>query len=135
MSDSKNIRVEAQDGSSAVVPEKGMLVVGSAASRADFVVTAQGVDDAHCAIGRVKDGGFAVKDLGSQYGTMLNGERVRSARLQAGDKLLAGSRRFEVCEPGQEPVAEAPPEEQPGSAPEPAARPKKASTKTSPRPT
>ncbi len=88
------------------LPESGMLVVGQSAARAGFVVPGQGIEDAHFAIGRTKSGGWAVKDLGSQYGTHLNGRRVSSARLEPGDKLLAGSRRFEVLEAGGSSVEE-----------------------------
>jgi len=106
MKDSLRLVLLGDERLSCELPESGMLVVGRSPERAGFVVPGQGVDDAHFAIGRTKGGGWAVKDLGSEYGTLLNGERVSSARLQKGDKLLAGSRRFEVCDPGEEPRPE-----------------------------
>lgn len=80
----------------AELPRKGKLIVGSSQERADFVVTGQGIAEVHCAIGRLKTGGWALKDLGSDFGTLLNGERVETARLQAGDELLIGSRKLRV---------------------------------------
>jgi protein kinase-like protein/FHA domain-containing protein len=78
------------------LPQSGTLVLGCAPERAGFVLDGQGVDEAHCAIGRTKEGDWAVKDLGSQHGTMLNGQRVTAARLKLGDQLVLGSRRLEV---------------------------------------
>lgn len=78
------------------VPAKGVLVVGSSKERAGFVLGGQGVADVHCAVGRTKDGAYAVKDLGSDHGTLVNGRRVRSARLSDGDQIAIGSRRLRV---------------------------------------
>jgi len=104
----------------AELPGSGKLVLGSSAARADLTLEGQGVDEVHCAIGRTKAGGWALKDLGSQYGTIVNGERVTSARLRAGDQITIGSRRLRVVDPGAPPspaaVAAAP-------APPAAARP------------
>ncbi|MEX1024364.1 MAG: FHA domain-containing serine/threonine-protein kinase [Planctomycetota bacterium] len=85
---------------SAALPERGRLVIGSSAERADFVIDGQGVDAAHCALGRVKSGGWAVMDLGSKYGTLLNDTPVKSARVAVGDRLLIGSRRLEIVAAG-----------------------------------
>jgi len=81
------------------LPRAGRLTLGSASGRVDFVLSGQGVADVHCAIGRVKGGGWALKDLGSNYGTILNGERVQTAKLSAGDVLVIGSRRLRVVDP------------------------------------
>ncbi len=98
MADAPRLRLEllGEDGFGADLPAAGTLVIGRSRERASFVVDGQGIDDAHCAIGRTKEGEFAVKDLGSRYGTLLNGQRVTSARLRAGDQLVLGSRRLEV---------------------------------------
>ncbi|NOT31704.1 MAG: protein kinase, partial [Planctomycetes bacterium] len=85
-----------EDSRSIELPLTGSLVLGSSRERAGFVLEGQGVDEAHCAIGRTKEGDWAVKDLGSRYGTMLNGTRVAAARLKLGDQLVLGSRRLEV---------------------------------------
>jgi hypothetical protein len=42
-----------------------------------------------------KDGAFYVVDLGSTNGTLVNGERVRSAKLHAGDVIRAGEVELE----------------------------------------
>jgi serine/threonine protein kinase len=75
------------------LPEVGTLIVGSSPERAGFVVSGQGVDEAHCAIGRTRDGDWAIKDLGSRHGTLVNGQRVSAARLSDGDEIVLGSRR------------------------------------------
>ena len=85
-----------EDSRSTELPLSGSLVLGCSRERAGFVLEGQGVDEAHCAIGRTKEGDWAVKDLGSRYGTMLNGTRVAAARLKLGDQLVLGSRRLEV---------------------------------------
>ncbi len=119
------------DAPPANLPKAGMLVIGSSAERAGLVVDGQGVEDAHCAIGVLKGGGWAIKDLGSRYGTMVNGKKVQSARLSAGDTILLGSRRLQVVDPDAPapaaapekapPAAEAPPPEpKPATKPEPA---------------
>lgn len=80
----------------AELPRKGKLIVGSSNERASIVVSGQGVAEVHCAIGRLKTGGWALKDLGSDFGTLLNGERIETARLEPGDELLIGSRKLRV---------------------------------------
>ena len=82
----------------AELPNTGMLAIGSDPERAGLVLSGQGVAEVHCAIGRTKDGGYAVKDLGSEYGTLVNGARITQARLQAGDELLLGSMRLRIVE-------------------------------------
>ncbi len=81
------------------LPDQGLAVVGSSRERAALLIEGEGVDDAHCAIGRVRPGGFAIKDLGSRGGTFVNGSRVTSARLARGDVITLGSRRLQVVDP------------------------------------
>lgn len=90
------IHVLGQDVAPAELPREGMLVLGSSPAKAGMLLDGQGVADVHCAIGRTKDGGWAVKDMGSEYGTMVNGKRVAQTRLGAGDQLLLGSLRLEI---------------------------------------
>ncbi len=59
---------------------------------------AAGVEGTHCVIRALKQGGFGVKDLGSQEGTFLNAKRVKVARLYPGDILRIGSVTLEVLE-------------------------------------
>ena len=80
----------------AELPRKGKLIIGSSEERADFVVTGQGISEVHCAIGRLKAGGWALKDMGSDFGTLVNGERIETARLEPDDELLIGSRKLRI---------------------------------------
>jgi serine/threonine protein kinase len=113
------------------LPRQGVMTIGSSRDKADYFVEGQGVADVHCAIGRIKGGGWALKDLGSAYGTMVNGERIQSRRLEAGDFVLVGSRRLRVVDAVSVPRtetaarAESPPAPQPAAKPEPALAPPK----------
>jgi len=55
-----------------------------------FTIPAKGASREHFRIGRLKDGGWAIKDLGSTNGTQLNGEKVDGARLKHGDRIEIG---------------------------------------------
>jgi serine/threonine protein kinase len=85
----------------AELPQSGMLVIGSAKERAGFIVSGDGVADVHCALGRTKGGGWAVKDLGSARGTRVNGQSIDSARIAAGDTITIGSRTLRVVDPAR----------------------------------
>lgn len=63
------------------------------------------VSRVHCEIVEV-DGQLTVRDLGSKHGTMLNGEMIRSSRLQSGDRLTVGTQIFRLvlAEAGEETV-------------------------------
>jgi len=110
------LEVLGDGGGTHAIPDGGMLVLGASSDRAGLVVTGQGVDDAHCAIGPVKGGGYAIKDLGSKYGTIVNGKKVQAARISAGDTVLLGSRRLKIVDPSAPAAIEPEPIE-----PEPAA--------------
>jgi len=101
MSERLLIEVVGSGRTGAELPKAGTLVVGSDAKRAGFVVGGPGVADVHCAIGRAKAGGWAVKDLGALSGTILNGTRVSAARLKAGDELRLGDVVLRVVDPAQ----------------------------------
>ena len=81
------------------LPRQGAMTLGSSRERADVLLEGQGVADVHCAIGRAKGGGWGLKDLGSEHGTIVNGERVQAHKLEAGDLVLVGSRRLRVVDP------------------------------------
>ncbi|MBL8857171.1 MAG: protein kinase [Planctomycetes bacterium] len=83
----------------AAMPRAGVLVVGSDPALAGYVVSGTGVESAHCAIGRTKGGGFAIKDLGSVSGTIVNDKRVAATRLRAGDLIKIGVVRLKVVDP------------------------------------
>ncbi|MFT7677276.1 MAG: serine/threonine protein kinase [Planctomycetota bacterium] len=94
------LRIQGDGRAPTELPGTGRLVIGSDAERVDLVLEGQGVDKVHCAIGRVKNGGWALKDLGSEFGTMLNGKNVEAGRISLGDEIVLGARRLEVVEAG-----------------------------------
>ena len=100
MSERLLIQVSGESGAPAELPRAGVLVIGASKSKAGLVVNGQGVAEVHCAIGKVKGGGWAIKDMGSDFGTLVNGKKVKSQRLAAGDQILVGSRRLAIVEPG-----------------------------------
>ncbi len=87
---SERLLLEGAGRPPAELPRRGTLIIGSDAARAGFVALGAGVADVHCAIGRAKGGGWAVKDLGSPAGTVVNGVRVQVAKLADGDELRLG---------------------------------------------
>jgi len=91
--------VVGEDRAGAELPRQGVLTVGSAADRVGFHLEGEGVESVHCAIARTKGGGWAVKDLGSASGTVLNGRRVEQARVKAGDRIVIGARELRVLAP------------------------------------
>ncbi len=99
------------------LPRQGAMTIGSSRERADVVIEGQGVADVHCAIGRAKGGGWGLKDLGSEHGTIVNGERVQAHKLEAGDLVLVGSRRLRVVDPASKSA------EPPRAAPAPTSAP------------
>ena len=129
------IEVIGASAAPAELPRQGKLVIGSSSEKASFVVEGQGVADVHCAIGRIKGGGWALRDLGSEFGTLLNGESVDASRLSDGDEILLGSKKLRIfslaagkgtaaaapaASPGAEPAA---PEELVLPEPQPQAEP------------
>ncbi len=115
--ESERLLLEIADASRppAELPRAGRLLIGSSPERADFVVDRPGVASVHCAIGRTKGGGWALKDMGSPGGTRLNGATVDSARLSPGDRIQIGECELRVVDPKAIPVAP------PAPAPKPAA--------------
>ena len=120
MSENLSLEVVGGDTPPAQLPAQGKLVIGSSTERADFVVAGQGVADVHCAIGRLKGGGWALQDLGSDFGTLVNGSKVTSVRLNAEDRIHLGSRSLRVFDPAQAdatPLKAAAPKKQAAPAP------------------
>ncbi|MFT7670286.1 MAG: serine/threonine protein kinase [Planctomycetota bacterium] len=97
-SKAERLLIEVSDGTiaPAELPRSGMMVIGSSEDKAGLCIPSQGVADVHCAIGMTKDGSFAIKDMGSEYGTLLNGTKITQARLQKGDQIMIGSVRLRV---------------------------------------
>ncbi len=99
------------------LPRSGVLSIGADRERVDFLVEGQGVSPVHCAIGRVKGGGWALKDLGSEYGVLVNGERVSSRKLEPGDLIVLGSRRMRIFDPDAARSAPSAPASSPAASP------------------
>ena len=100
------IEVSGGDLAPAELPRTGMMVIGSSEDKAGLCIPSQGVADVHCAIGMTKDGSFAIKDMGSEYGTLLNGSKISQARLQKGDEIMIGSVRLRIiAAKGTDPTA------------------------------
>ncbi len=97
----KRLVLEVADGDvpPTELPRSGVLTIGCSSERAGFVLSGAEVADVHCAIGRIKGGGWALKDLGTSTGTRVNGSPVKSVRLSAGDEIQIGARRVRVVDP------------------------------------
>ena len=64
------------------------------ATGADFIIDAALVSRVHCRVSALADGQLEIRDLESTNGTYVNGERVETARLASGDRLLVGRVEF-----------------------------------------
>ena len=67
----------------------GIRTIGRATG-ADFVLDAALVSRVHCRITALPTGELEVTDLDSTNGTFVNGTRISTARLTAGDRLRLG---------------------------------------------
>jgi len=85
----------------AELPRSGTLVIGTSSARAGFVLRGADISEVHAAIARNKSGGWAIRDLGSDSGIEVNGRRVDSAALDAGDEIRIGSARLRVVDPAR----------------------------------
>jgi pSer/pThr/pTyr-binding forkhead associated (FHA) protein len=84
----------------------GLKTMGRAV-RADFILDAPLVSRLHCRFTTLPSGELEVDDLGSTNGTLVNGQRVKRARLQAGDRVRVGRVELFVSEDGERTGAEA----------------------------
>ncbi|MCW8924625.1 MAG: FHA domain-containing protein [Xanthomonadales bacterium] len=82
-------------------PFKELIVVGSAAD-CDVTLDEAGVAEHHAEI-CLADGGLLLRDLGSESGTLLNGEPVSEASLASGDEIRVGTCRWMLQAPGLRP--------------------------------
>jgi hypothetical protein len=71
------------------LPAKGAWIVGSDAT-CDLVVDGAGVAGRHLTLAPLKSGGYGVKVFDEGAETRLNGQKVRSARIEKGDRLELG---------------------------------------------
>ncbi len=60
------------------------------ATGADFIVDAPLASRVHCRITATDAGDLTLTDLGSTNGTYVNGERVGTATLKEGDRVMVG---------------------------------------------
>ena len=72
--------------------EKQKITIGRSLD-VDLTISDQLASRLHCAI-EYKDGQWHIHDLNSRNGTYLNGERVKSAPLAAGDRIGIGDTIF-----------------------------------------
>jgi pSer/pThr/pTyr-binding forkhead associated (FHA) protein len=81
------------DGGSAPIGDRP-LVIGR--SRDCDVTLADGnVSRRHAELGRGEEG-FAIRDLDSTNGTLVNGRRVRRAAVGAGDEITVGASALRI---------------------------------------
>ena len=75
--------------------DRPVLTIG-AARDSDVVVRLPGVSRQHARIVREGGGVFWIEDVGSRYGTTVNGKVVTRARLSHGDEVAMGGWRATV---------------------------------------
>ena len=93
------IELAGGDRPPAELPRRGTLVVGSSPDRAGLVVEGEGIEPVHCTIRRLKGGGWALVDAGSEIGTRVNGRISETVRLNHGDTISIGTARLHVFDP------------------------------------
>jgi pSer/pThr/pTyr-binding forkhead associated (FHA) protein len=79
---------EAADRATFRMPAGAVKTIGRSAG-AEFVLDAPLVSRLHCQLSATADG-LQVKDLDSTNGTFVNGKRIKTAALNAGDRLKVG---------------------------------------------
>ena len=77
------------------LPPGEKLLIGRDPRTADIPIDHPQVSRRHCLVARV-EGGFEVRDLGSKNGTFVNGRRIYTMLVKAGDVLGVGPMRFEI---------------------------------------
>ncbi len=87
------------EGREVTLPANGQLVIGSDPERSDLTLDDQGIAPVHCTVGRIRGGGWALKDLGSDYGSLVNGRPATTVRLMHGDVIVLGSIHLRVKDP------------------------------------
>jgi pSer/pThr/pTyr-binding forkhead associated (FHA) protein len=78
-------------------PLAGPLTFIGRSAGAELRLDVDGINPLHCLITRLA-GGFQARDLETEGGTFVNGQRVSVAQLQHGDELILGTTecRFEI---------------------------------------
>ncbi|HXX32321.1 MAG TPA: FHA domain-containing protein [Myxococcaceae bacterium] len=88
-----------QGGEFPLKPNK-QVVIGRS-SELDMVLVEDMVSRKHAKIA-VQGGKITIEDLGSTNGTFVNGEKVRTARLKEGDRILIGTSILKLVVAGAE---------------------------------
>lgn len=83
-------------------PFQDLIVLGSS-SDCDIQLDEPGVASRHAEIRLLDDKALQLKDLGSEAGTLLNGEAVTETLLGSGDEIRIGTCRWMLQAPGLRP--------------------------------
>ena len=75
--------------------DRAVLTIGAAREN-DVIVRLPGVSRHHARVLREGGGVFWIEDVGSRYGTTLNGAVVAKAQLSHGDEIALGGWRASV---------------------------------------
>lgn len=81
----------------------GDLIVLGSSSDCDIQLDEPGVASRHAEIRLLDDNALQLKDLGSEAGTLLNGEAVTETLLGSGDEIRIGTCRWMLQAPGLRP--------------------------------
>lgn len=81
--------------STAAIPLERLPVTLGRGDEADVRIVDQFTSRRHCRILQVNDE-LVVQDLGSTWGTLVNGQPIAEARLHFGDALTIGTSTFRV---------------------------------------
>jgi pSer/pThr/pTyr-binding forkhead associated (FHA) protein len=77
------------------LPSGSVKTIGRSTG-AEFILDAPMVSRLHCQLSATNDA-IQVKDLGSTNGTFVNGNKITSATLHAGDVLKVGRVDLRIC--------------------------------------
>jgi len=123
------------EGREVTLPPSGQLVIGSDPERTDLTLDDQGIAPVHCTVGRIRGGGWALKDLGSDYGSLVNGRPATTVRLMHGDVIVIGSKHLRIKDPSL-PAEPEPSEPKPQTSPTPSepSEPRELSEPSTPAP-
>jgi hypothetical protein len=80
----------------------GDIVVLGSSAECDITLEDEGVSPVHAEIRSTGDG-LSLKDLGSDTGTLLNGQPVVESPLRSGDEIRIGTNRWMLQAPGLRP--------------------------------
>ncbi len=95
-----SLLVEPPSGECLQIPVKRSPFVIGRLNDCDLTLADKRISRRHAQL-RLEQGGFAIEDLGSRHGTVVNGESVRHSRLAVGDRIgfgIEGSYVITVCE-------------------------------------